>query len=215
MGASVQLLEETSLPDAVELRSRGLELVLSRIEFARRHESQDFAASSPGRATLLELGAALAANVAALNAFRCRLYVADAYRGLRDLALDDAVAEAASVLPLPEDARLHAIFAWDILSFLDPLVVTALVAAVGRHCNDGALLHAIAYTGERIPAEPASVRMAGDAKIAYHSSTPPVRDNPRYSPVALERMLPGFNLRHSFLLPSGLQDFVFAYEQGA
>ena len=214
LASSAQRLKATSVHDAVALRSRGLELVLSRIEFARWREAaeDDVAVSAPGKAMLLELGAPLAANVAYLNRFRCRLYVADAYRGLCDLALEDAVAETQRILPLADEARLDAVFAWDIMSYLDPLVITALATAVARHCSSGTLLHALSYTGAQIPAEPGNLCMVGDSGLDCKATTTPVRANPNHSPVALERMLPGFQLRHSFLLSGGLQDFLFAFE---
>jgi hypothetical protein len=34
--------------------------------------------------------------------------------------------------------------------------------------------------------------------------------NPRYSPIALERMMPDFRLLHSFLLGEGMQEYLFA-----
>lgn len=212
---SAQMLDEPPSYSAVGLRSRGLELVLARVDFARWREpseDDDPAACRPGKARLLELGAPLAANIHALNAYRCRLYVADAYRDLSVLSLDEAVAAADSVLPMTDDEDVHAVFAWDLFSFLDPLVVTAVATALGRHCSSGSLLHALAYTGEQMPTRPASVRMLGGASIEYHADTPALRANPRYSPVALERLLPGFSLRHSFLLPGGLQDYLFAFE---
>ena len=84
--------------------------------------------------------------------------------------------------------------------------------ALGPHCGSGTLLHTLAHTGTQMPAEPGSAHLLADARIRYHPSTPSVRENPRYSPVALERILPGFRLRHSFLLPGDLQDYVFAFE---
>ena len=214
MVASAQLMEEALAPASLELRSRGLQLVLSRIEYARwrEHDEEDAAADPPGKATLLELGAPLAANIAYLNAYRCRLYLADAYRALHDLSMVDAVEAAAGALPVPEGTQLDAVFAWDLLWFLEPPVVTALATALGRHCGGGALLHALAYTGEHMPAEPAGAHMFGDAEIEYRAGTPAVRPNPKHSPIALERMLPGFKLRHSFLLPGGLQDYLFSFE---
>ena len=210
---SVTALESTEESGLLELRSRGLELVLSRIEFARwRPPVDDAPAPVPGKANLLELGAPLGANIAFLNGYRCRLYVADAWRALNGLDLEEAAKQAASALPLPPGEPVQAVFAWDLLSFLQPEVVTALAKALEPHCPSGTLLHALAYTGAQMPLLPAAGRMLPGARIEYSAGTPSERPNPRYSPVALERMLPGFRLRHSFLLPGGLQDYLFARE---
>ena len=196
------------------LRSRGLELVLSRLEFARWPQPSEEIPEPPlpGRACLLELGAPMGANVAFLNRYRCRLYVADVWRALNGLEPLTAVEEAARALPLPEDEQVHAVFAWDLLSFLEPEVVSTLARSLAPHCGSGTLLHALAYTGTQMPLLPAAGRMQPGARVEFRADTPAERPNPRHSPVALERMLPGFRLRHSFLLPGGLQDYLFAHE---
>ena len=210
---SVTALDPFEETGQIELRSRGLELVLARMEFARwKPAAGDEPPPPPGRACLLELGAPLRANIAFLNGYRCRLYVADAWHTLSEMELEQAASEAAGVLPMPAGEQVDAIFAWDLLSFLQPEVVGALARALGPFCRSGTLLHALAYTGAQMPLLPAAGRMLPGARIAYAASTPSERPNPRHSPVALERMLPGFRLRHSFLLPGGLQDFLFARE---
>ena len=209
---SVTALESTEESGQLELRSRGLELVLSRIDFARWPPADAVPPAVPRKANLLELGAPLRANIAFLNGYRCRLYVADAWRSLSELELEEAAKQAASTLPLPAGEQVHAVFAWDLLSFMQPEVVTALARALEPHCPSGTLLHALAYTGAQMPLLPAAGRMLPGARIEYRASTPSERPNPRHSPVALERMLPGFRLRHSFLLPGGLQDYLFARE---
>lgn len=211
---SVTAPDTTGQSGLLELRSRGLELVLSRIEFARWQPPSEEVpdAPLPGKACLLELGAPLGANVAFLNRYRCRLYIADAWRALNGLEPLPAVEAAAEALPLPAGETVHAVFAWDLLSFLQPEVVSALATALEPHCASGTLLHALAYTGVQMPLLPASGRMLAGARIEYRADTPSERPNPRYSPVAMERMLPGFRLRHSFLLPGGLQDYLFARE---
>ena len=153
MSMSAQWLDEASPLEATTLHSRGIELVLAHLEFARWREpraDEPAGAPPPGKAMLLELGAPLGANIACYNAFRCRLYVADAYRALRDTPVEDAAAAAVATLPMAEGERLHAVFAWDILSFLDPVVVTALAMALGPHCGSGTLLHTLAHTGSAI-----------------------------------------------------------------
>ncbi|MCA8967400.1 MAG: hypothetical protein KDC48_21140, partial [Planctomycetes bacterium] len=139
MSASAPLIDETSALQALELRSRGLDLLLSRIEFARWREpvEEERPRPAPGKVTVLDLGAPYAANVAFLNAYRCRLYFGDAYRQLAELGRDDAQAAVPHTLPLPADERVHAVFAWDLVSFLDSGVVAAIAAQVARHATSG------------------------------------------------------------------------------
>ena len=121
-------------------------------------------------------------------------------------------AAASDAVPVPDGDKLHAVLTWDLLSFMDADVVPVLAAALGHYCTSGTMLHALAFTGTQMPAQPGEARLLPDGRLSYRPSTPAARFNPRYSPVALERMLPGFKLRHSFLLPGGLQDYLFAYE---
>jgi hypothetical protein len=63
-----------------------------------------------------------------------------------------------------------------------------------------------------IPSVPARVAMVGGGRLRYES--PASRQsisNPRLSPTALESMMPGFRLLHSFLLGDQMQEFLFSY----
>ena len=74
------------------------------------------------------------------------------------------------------------------------------------------MLFITASTETGLGDQPANVSVSRDGRLVYEPSGPPVRPNPGHTPLALERMMPGFRLLHSFMLGEGMQDYLFSYE---
>ena len=86
------------------------------------------------------------------------------------------------------------------------------MARIARSCRSGTLLFLTVSTGARISSAPARITMTNGGRLRYRSAID-LRSiaNPLLSPTALESMMPGFRLLHSFLLGDEMQEFLFSY----
>ncbi len=175
--------------------------------------SQRFA--GPGRCQVLDLGAPAKSNVAFFSGSACKYYLEDLYRffiapregrkGKGDE--DDNIASA-----IEDTARFDLVLAWDLFSYMERTAIELLTARVAGSCRAGTLLFLTVPTGASIPGEPARISMTRRGRLRYHSAIDgPSTSNPRLSPTALESMMPGFRLLHSFLLGEEMQEFLFSY----
>ena len=83
---------------------------------------------------------------------------------------------------------------------------------VAGSCRTGTLLFLTVSTGAMIPSKPARITITHDGRLCYRSAIDSQSiPNPHVSPNALERMMPGFRLLHSFLLGEQMQEFLFSY----
>lgn len=196
-----------------EYRSPSLELLVERL-------------SAPGKHQILDLGRPVDANVAFLSQAPCRLHIEDLERHLigplrRLPVLDEETPQSevdARVRRIVEGALTHdpatpldIVLGWDLYNYLAPNAIRALMGRVGAACRPGTLLFILVPTLDTIPAEPAKVTLAEGSRVSYEPTTADQVPNPRYTPLALERMMPGFHLLHSFLLGDGMQDYLFTY----
>lgn len=190
-----------------EFRSPSLELLVGRLQEPRRHR-------------VLDLGPPLGSNVEFFSHSPCTLYLEDLHRTL----------EAAGPPPVPEGAEApdwdalvaraiynrpaepyDIVLGWDLFNYFDRALVTALMRRLSPHCRTGTYLFLMVSTAPEIAIEPARLTISPAGRLVYEPSPGPTRANPRYTPLALERMMPGFHLLHSFLLGEGMQDYLFTY----
>ena len=196
--------------DAVRVfRSPGLELVVERIRSAERP-------------VVLDLGVPSQANLDALAALGSRVWIEDLPGSLVGRAppppaegeKPDWESLVDASLAIDARAQVDAVLAWDVFSYLEREAIGSLVETISRACKPGALLFMTVVTEGDLPDEPARMRIAEDGRLAYAPVGPATRSNPAYTPLALERMMPGFRLQHSFLLGEGMQDYLFSFEGG-
>lgn len=167
----------------------------------------------PAKCQVLDLGAPSESNVAFFSGGACRIYLEDLHRffiapGARSGG-DEAVAAA---LSFENSARFDLILAWDLFSYMDPETIELLMARIARSCRVGALLFLSISTRTMIPSVPAHFSMSRRGRLRYRVTDPGrTISNPRYSPTALEGMMPGFRLLHSFLLGENMQEFLFSF----
>ncbi len=195
----------------VEYRSPSLELLVERLE-------------SPGRNEILDLGPAIQTNVQFFSGVPCKLHIEDLGHSMVSRAGTpppdevpdaaaarlDALVEAA--MCYGPQARFDIILGWDLFNYMAPQTIRALMTRVGRQCHQGTLLFLMVPTLEEMPAVPARVTMSEDRRMVYEPQTHATIECPRYTPLALERMMPRFRLFHSFLLGDGMQDYLFCYQ---
>jgi hypothetical protein len=173
--------------------------------------------SEPGKHQILDLGAPAKCTVEFFSRFPCTLYLEDIHRfliarapqeGDEEVDIERAVADA---LVYDERIRFDVVLGWDLLNYMDRQTIEVLLRRVARSCDSGTLLFLTGFTRATIPIVPARIGIESDGHLRY---APPgdsaIMSNPRYSPIALERMMPDFRLLHSFLLGEGMQEYLFA-----
>ena len=188
-------------------RSPGLELLMNKLE-------------TEGHPEILDLGPPVEANIDFFADVRCRLHIEDLYRHLiarpvtvgaeenPERRLIEAV-EAA--LAHDSSVRFDVILGWDLFNYMSPELIRVLMRRIGDCCRPGTLLFLMISNLEAIPGEPARITLRPGGSLAYTPSSNALVPNPRYTPLALERMMSRFGLLHSFLLGEGMQDYLFSY----
>jgi hypothetical protein len=168
-----------------------------------------------GGASILDLGPALGQNIAFFGQFGCRVHVGDFYRSRLEAGVftdeDHPARQYARLLPLAADERFDVVIAWDLLDYLEPKDVDALVAHLAPTLHDGTLLFAMVSYQKEIPASPMRFRIADDEHLIYETGGAARRPCRRHKLPDLERHLPGFKIDSSFLLRNGMQEYLWAY----
>jgi len=175
----------------------------------------------PDKCQVLDLGAPSESNVAFFSRSPCKFYLEDLYRSFiaprtgrkPSSDEDDDVASAiAAALSFESSARFDLVLGWDLFSYIERSAIELLIAHIARSCHTGTLLFLTLPTGAMIPSVPAQISMTQRGRLRYRSvSDGQSISNPRLSPTALESMMPGFRLLHSFLLGEEMQEFLFGY----
>ena len=176
--------------------------------------------SGPGKYRVLDLGAPAKSTVAFFTERPCTYYVEDFNRFFiapqKNLSPEDEErdisADIAAALSYDSSVRFDLVLGWDLFCYLQRGVIELLMARIARSCRPGTLLFLAAATGPMIPSAPARVTLSNIGRLHYASAVDdPGISNPRFSPTALESMMPGFRLLHSFLLGDHMQEFLFSY----
>jgi hypothetical protein len=167
------------------------------------------------RSTVLDLGPPLAGNIEFLAALSCRVRIADIHRSLSSESIENRQADAmeatfARLLPLAPGERLDAILAWDVFDYMRPDQVASLMAHLTAACRPEALVLVLASARRQIPAAPLRYRILDRESLGVEGPVEPLRAGPCHGQPDLKRMMPGFSVRHTILLRSGVQEFLFA-----
>jgi hypothetical protein len=175
----------------------------------------------PDKCQVLDLGAPLESNVAFFSEGNCRVYLEDLNRffiapreqrkgsGDED---EDIAAAISGALGFEDSARFDLVLGWDLFSYMERNAIEILMGRIARSCRAGTLLFLTVPTGAMIPRAPAQISMTRLGRLRYCSlADGRTISNPRFSPTALESMMPGFRLLHSFLLGEKMQEFLFSF----
>ncbi|HEX7719617.1 MAG TPA: hypothetical protein VF389_07420, partial [Woeseiaceae bacterium] len=170
-----------------------------------------------GRRIVLDLGAASTPMLALLGRSRCRVEIADlADEGGIDRLNSDAppdvcTALAATLLPEHDsDDAVDLVFCWDLLNYLKPHAMAALMSAVAARGRPGMLAHAlIVYSERSMAARPGRYIPTEDLKLLDRATPAALVPAPRYSPEFLGSNMGKFTIEHARLLGNGMQEFVF------
>jgi hypothetical protein len=173
-----------------------------------------------GRRVVLDLGAASTPMLSLLGQSRCHVTVADLAcdEGIGRLNEDEPAGDRVSLAEslLPEHRAADAVdltFCWDMLNYLRPEAVAALMTAIAARARPGALAHAlIVYSERSMPDRPGRFVPNEDYTLVDRAVTGEAIDAPRYSPEFLGRIVGPFTIDHARLLANGMQEFLFRLE---
>lgn len=170
-----------------------------------------------GRSVILDLGAASTPMLAVFGRSRCLVEIAD--MGCDDAIdrlnvearPDERVTLAESLLPKHKaGADVDFVFCWDILNYLMPDAITALLRVIVARGRPGTRAHAlIAYSDKTMPNRPGRFVPTEDLKLINRATPAPEIAAPRYSPENLRRIMRGLEIEHVRLLANGMQEFQF------
>jgi hypothetical protein len=166
------------------------------------------------RRVVLDLGPARPETVASFGRFRCRLDIADLSGDIDTL---NAISEpellrqvVTAVLPPRRAEKSNVVLCWDLLNYLQPGTITALMREVRERLAPDALVHAlIVYSGKTMAARPARIVPDDQDRLLYFPQSAQESPAPRYSPEVLARCMPGYAVERAMLLRNGMQEFLF------
>jgi len=170
-----------------------------------------------GRHVILDLGAASTPMLSLFGGSRCRVEIADLAcdggigRINTETDPDILVTTAESLLPRHQsDDDVDLVFCWDMLNYLKPEAISALMNAIAARAHAGALAHAlIVYSERSMPDRPGRFVPTGELKLVNHAAPAATMEAPRYSPEFLGRIMGNFAIEHARLLANGMQEFLF------
>lgn len=185
---------------------------LTHHSLALKHALRRFRALGGSR--VLDLGPALGRNVQFLSAFISKLFIADLHGTLRSQvgrsALDRAKLDRILKRDLPptQQSPIDLILVWDLLNYLDREQVTTLGRHLAKLCRRDSLVLALLSTQQTIPELPGQYWMLDPETLRYENDSRRQRRSPGYKEPDLEKMMPAFEVETSYLLRSGVQEYV-------
>lgn len=171
---------------------------------------------APRRWVIFDLGAPSTPMLDLLSQHRCRIEIADlsgngAIEKLRAETEDPRLLEAAAdVLPAPGKEPIDVVLAWDMLNYLEPAAVSAVMRTLAERSHPGTLAHGlIVYLEQSMPARPGRWVPTPDRHLHDRSNPAGEIPAPRYSPEDLGRLMAPFAIERGMLLGNGMQEFLF------
>ncbi len=163
---------------------------------------------------MLDLGPPVEHNLELLSGLGCRIRISDLYRSLSAEPLETREPEACAslferLLPLGADEHFDAILIWDLLDYLRPHEIAALMARVTPACAPRAVAFGLVSTLRQIPAAPLRYRIEDRETLSCSGTREPQRPAPRHTQPELARRMPGFEVKRSFILRHGVQEYLF------
>ena len=165
-----------------------------------------------GSSKVLDLGPSIADNVEYVSLFASYLQIVDAID--RDPSASDleggGFSRLSSLQTLFDDHRrtFGLVLMWDVLNYLSVDQAERMVESVAELCLPGARLHAIVFAKDTMAAVPNRYRIIDNARLAYEPVTTELLGAPDLPPAAVQKLLKGFRVEHSFVLQHGVHEYV-------
>jgi hypothetical protein len=167
------------------------------------------------RRVVLDLGEPHAQTVEFFSGLRARLIVGSAVRELVGLGVEDDEGELQrrlkALLPDSQVEGVQVVLAWDVLNYLQPGVVQALMSRLADLLPRGALVHGfLAYGSKVLPETPRALVVQPGCRVrALPAGSTATRKAPGCSTGELQRLMPGFRVERAILLGDGMQECLF------
>ena len=186
--------------------------------FVENHRSPGLKAAlasipADGTCRILDLGPSVAGNLEFVSSLASRVQIVDllggdtltgktAYPGHRERVgvLSALADEHADSFPL--------VLVWDTFSYLPIEQAQAVVGELARLCRPDGRLLAIIVEADTMPASPNIYRIIDEESLAYELRTTDIRGGPQLPPAAVERLLAGFSIEHSYVLRHGVREYL-------
>jgi len=167
-----------------------------------------------GRWIVLDLGAARASTIQAFGKFRCRLDIVDLAVDLDKLRDETELRvlrqRVEALLPRRGSEGIDIVLCWDLINYLSPQALMAVMESIALRCKPGALAHGLVYYSMRqMPERPGTFVPLDDQRLVNLAKPGPERPAPRYSPEDLARCMPRYTVERGRLLRNGMQEFLF------
>jgi hypothetical protein len=168
---------------------------------------------SDGSCRVLDLGPAIGDNVTFISSIADALQIVDLFgvgsgEGGAEFATVDTGLATLRNLDRTEHRSFHLVFTWAMFDYLPDARAREVLEAVGNLCRPGALLHAIVHATDTMPDVPTRYRILGDDRLACEPVTSNRRGAPNRTPAAVDGLLEGFDIEHSFVLRHGVREYV-------
>jgi hypothetical protein len=164
---------------------------------------------------VLDLGPAVEDNVAFLGDLARRLQILDLGRqrpGDRQetgASLERDIALLRELLP-EQAGAFHLVMTWDILNYVPRQRFKELMGVLSELCAPEARLFSMICESKTMSAAPNRYRVVRESRIVSESQTSDVKVAPEMPPAAVERLLTGFRIEHTFVLRHGVREYVAA-----
>jgi hypothetical protein len=191
---------DISGPSIISYRSPGVKAVFDAVP-------------SDGSCRVIDLGPAISNNVAFLSSFAEAVQIVDLTVGVSVDGGNEFAAVERGLGTLRNLRRegsrsFDVVLTWDLIDYLPEPRARDILEAVGALCRPGALLHTIVHATDTMPEIPNRYRILDDERLACEPVTSDQCSAPKRPPAAIERLLEGFEIEHSFVLRRGVREYV-------
>ena len=166
----------------------------------------------PG-ASVLDLGPALAANVAFFNSLGARLRIADLDDEVDEVGLREASASVwerrvGELMRFRDDEKFDLILAWDLPNYFGRERWPAVAARLIPRLTESGCLHLLARVGAAMPADPCRYRIVDAGTVSEEMVTAGTLPAPRFPHAEVEKLHPGLVAPRSHLGKHGVQEYL-------
>ena len=164
---------------------------------------------------MLDLGEPHAETVEFFSGLRVRLIIGSLVPALLTLDAEEDEADLQrrmeTLLPDSLASGAQVVLVWDVLNYLQPRVINALMCRLADLLPRGALVHGlVAYSNKVLPETPRALVMCPDGWVrALPAGNNATREAPGCSTGELQRLMPAFRVERAILLGDGMQECLF------
>lgn len=164
----------------------------------------------PG-ALVLDLGPALAANIAFFCSLGARLRIVDLVTDLAEMSSsgpDSFKKMLPMALPLAPEEKFDLVLTWDLANYVGRERWPTLAAHLTAHLAERGAVHLLSRIVAEMPALPCRYRITEPGTLEEELVTDATVPAPRFSHAEIEKLHPGWVAPRSFLGRHGVQEFL-------